>query len=128
MAALGFLVQEAFHPIFPAVEGPAARQLDAVLSTSNGQLGGSILLMAIFFSEIQRARVGWMEPSEAMRTLREAYLPGDLGFDPLGMKPTDEVAFKAMQDKELNNGRLAMIAVAGMCAQEVVSNTPILGA
>merc|ERR1712060_942416 len=28
MASLGFLVQEAFHPIFPWVDGPAARQLD----------------------------------------------------------------------------------------------------
>merc|ERR1712216_970932 len=38
---------------------------------------------------------------------------GDLGFDPLGLKPTDP--------KELNNGRLAMIATAGMIVQELVS-------
>merc|ERR1719353_528727 len=46
MAALGFLVQENFHPIFasPAVDGPVIRQLDQVLSFETGQLGGSVLL------------------------------------------------------------------------------------
>jgi len=48
-------------------------------------------------------------------------VPGDLGFDPLGLKPTDPVEFKAMQNKELNNGRLAMIAAAGMIAQELAT-------
>jgi len=128
MAAVGFLVQEAFHPIFPDVNGPAARQLDLVLSTENGQAAGSVLLLAIFFSEIYRARTGWEDPDVAYRSLVKGYMPGDLGFDPLNMKPTGEKEFRAMQDKELNNGRLAMIAVAGMCAQEVATNVPIFGA
>merc|ERR1712182_21089 len=42
---------------------------------------------------------------------------GDLGFDPLGLKPTDPEELK-----ELQNGRLAMIAAAGMIAQELASN------
>lgn len=105
MAAVGFLVQEAFHPIFPAVNGVAARQLDQVLSTEEGWLGGSILLMAIFFSEIWRARVGWMDPKVAPQTLRPGYMPGDLGFDPLNLKPANEVEYLTMQNKELNNGR-----------------------
>merc|ERR1719454_988561 len=42
---------------------------------------------------------------------------GDLGFDPLGLKPTDPAELKEMQTKELNNGRLAMIAAAGMIVQ-----------
>ena len=33
--------------------------------------------------------------------------------------------YVAMQAKELNNGRLAMIGVAGMTAQELVTDTPI---
>ena len=31
-----------------------------------------------------------------------------------------------MQTKELNNGRLAMIGVAGFCAQELVNHQTIL--
>jgi len=136
MAAVGFLVQENFHPIFAgeAYGGPVIRQLDEVLSTENGQLGGSILLMAIFFSEIWRARVGWKEPPKEAnvypppkyRQLRPGYSPGDLKFDPLSVSAKlDEVAARAMQNKELNNGRLAMIGVAGMTGQELVNNSPI---
>lgn len=53
--------------------------------------------------------------------IRKEIVPGDLGFDPLGLKPTDAEEMKAMQTKELNNGRLAMFGIAGMVAQELVT-------
>ena len=40
-------------------------------------------------------------------------------FDPLGLKPDDEDELFELQTKELNNGRLAMIAIAGFVLQEV---------
>lgn len=43
----------------------------------------------------------------------DEYACGDLGFDPLGLKPSDPEELKIMETKELNNGRLAMIAIAG---------------
>jgi hypothetical protein len=127
MAAAGFLVQEKFHPIFPDVDGPAAFQLDQIPVPEQALL----LLLPIFQSEIARAKKGWMEPdysSDAaaqgsIRTLRKDYMPGDLGFDPLGLKPTSPAEFKEMQNKELNNGRLAMIAVAGMVGQELATGS-----
>ena len=87
------------------VDGPVIRQLDQTLSTSMGLSGGSFLLLVIMFSELYRARTGWMEPSIAMSTLRPEYTPGSLGFDPLKLRPTEPAAFEAMQNKELNNGR-----------------------
>ena len=110
---------------FSYADGPVVRELDQVLSTSNGMLGGSCLLIAIFFSEIQRARVGWVEPEVEYFALREGYLPGDLGFDPMGLKPKEPKELLAMQNKEINNGRLAMIAVAGMTAEELVSGAKL---
>jgi len=53
--------------------------------------------------------------------MKDDHEPGDLGFDPLGLKPKDPKELKAMQSKELNNGRLAMIAAAGMIAQELAT-------
>jgi light-harvesting complex I chlorophyll a/b binding protein 1 len=59
------------------------------------------------------------------RVLRKDYYPGDLGFDPLGLKPDDPEEFAIMQTKELQNGRLAMLGVAGMVAQELVNGKEI---
>ena len=42
--------------------------------------------------------------------------PGDFGFDPLGLYPTDPAKRKERQLQELKNGRLAMIAIGGMVA------------
>ena len=125
VGALGFLVQEQFHPLFADVGGPAIRQLDVILQTPNGLSAGTVMLFGIFFSEWSRAKIGWMEPEVEMRTLRPNYLPGDLGFDPLGFKPKDEAGLMTMQTKELNNGRLAMLACAGIVAQELVTNQPL---
>ena len=61
-----------------------------------------------------------------MRALRKSYQPGNLEFDPFKYKSAmSDDQYVAMQNKELNNGRLAMIGVAGMTAQELVTNTPI---
>lgn len=43
--------------------------------------------------------------------------PGDFGWDPLNIRPKDEAALDDMQTKELKNGRLAMLSVAGMAYQ-----------
>merc|ERR1712222_277462 len=103
VAALGFLVQENFQGIM------------------------ATLLFGVMLTEITRARIGWIPPSEGMQQLRPEYTPGDLGFDPLGMGPKSDPEMLSMKNKELNNGRLAMIALAGICAQEVVSGTELLG-
>ena len=42
-------------------------------------------------------------------------------------RPKTDAEMLSMKNKELNNGRLAMIAVAGMVAEEVVSGTELLG-
>ncbi len=52
-------------------------------------------------------------PVDQPGLLREEYYPGDIGFDPLGLRPSDP----AEATKELQNGRLAMLAAAGFMAQ-----------
>merc|ERR1712220_14985 len=59
-------------------------------------------------------------------TLKAEHTPGDYAFDPAGLKPTNAVELKDMQTKELNNGRLAMIAVAGMVGQELATSGKLL--
>lgn len=54
------------------------------------------------------------------------YIPGDLGFDPLGLYPKDKAGKLEMQAKEIRNGRLAMIAVSAFVAQEYVQQSGIV--
>lgn len=82
------------------------------------------LVAAIGKAETIRAEIGWVEPSKAKfdnpGQLRDTYTPGDIGFDPFQLKPEDPAEFFDMQTKELQNGRLAMLAAAGFLAQEAV--------
>jgi hypothetical protein len=55
----------------------------------------------------------------------DKYLPGDLGFDPLGLfKGTDDHK-RTMQLKEINNGRLAMVAITAYAINEAVTKMPV---
>jgi len=64
-------------------------------------------------------------PSSGGPLLRDEYFPGDVGFDPLNLAPTDSAEFMELHTKELQNGRLAMLGMAGMVAQELVNGKEI---
>ena len=119
LASAGFLVQEKFHPLFNADGGPAIEQIPKLPPVMWP-------LIAIFIGGCESLRIssGWANPNEpdhVFQKLRPEYVPGDIGFDPLGLKPSDPQEFKIMQTKELQNGRLAMLAAAGFLAQEAVT-------
>jgi Chlorophyll A-B binding protein len=59
--------------------------------------------------------------------LEDSYTPGDLGFDPLGLLSRSNQKQKEMRTKELQNGRLAMLAVAGIVALDLVDGRAVLG-
>ncbi|KAJ1475285.1 chlorophyll a/b-binding-like protein [Baffinella frigidus] len=56
----------------------------------------------------------------------DSYLPGDLGFDPLGLYKGSDKNKASLQLKELNNGRLAMMAIAGYAITESAAKVSIL--
>lgn len=55
----------------------------------------------------------------------DQYLPGDLGFDPLGLYKGSDEDKRTMQLKEVNNGRLAMIAITGYAFNEAATKMPV---
>merc|ERR1712048_202457 len=119
LASLGILVAEKFHPLFGGnIDTPAAfafqeTPLEQLWYVVLGVLFSTEIASIESFQPIQEGGALW-----EMRTDRAA---GDFGFDPLGLKPDEEEEFKELQTKELNNGRLAMFATAGMIAQELVT-------
>ena len=56
------------------------------------------------------------------------YTPGDLGFDPLNISRSVGSAEKQreLELKELNNGRLAMLAITGYAVQECTTLGTVL--
>ncbi|KAL7545959.1 hypothetical protein ACHAWF_009316 [Thalassiosira exigua] len=129
LAVIGFLVGEAVEgstPLFDAqITGPAISHFPQI------PVGWDLIIVtAIGFAELQRALVGWVNPKDAPidqpGLLRDDYYPGDIGFDPLGLKPEDPEELNMMITKELQNGRLAMLAAAGFLAQEAVDGKGII--
>jgi hypothetical protein len=129
LAVIGFLVGEKVEGssfLFDAsIKGPAITHLSQV-----PPLFWALLTIAIGASEQTRATIGWVDPKDAPVSkpglLRDDYVPGDIGFDPLGLKPSDPTELAILQTKELQNGRLAMLAAAGFMAQELVDGKGIL--
>ena len=128
LQVVGFLVGEKVEGssfLFDAqVSGPAITHLGQV-----PPLFWALLVATIGAAEQKRATIGWVEPENVPVSkpglLRDSYVPGDLGFDPLGLKPDDAEEFFTLQTKELQNGRLAMLAAAGFMAQELVDGKGI---
>jgi len=58
--------------------------------------------------------------------LKEGYRNGDYNFDPLRLKPKEARELRLMEDRELNHGRLAMVAFVGMLVQEYTTGLPLL--
>tara|TARA_A100001015_G_scaffold312707_1_gene418429 strand:- start:10731 stop:11297 length:567 start_codon:yes stop_codon:yes gene_type:complete len=112
---------------FPLIEGsthqPAIHQFSNL--PANSQLG---IVGLMFISEFSSMVRGWKNPFDKSSTsnyfkIAKNYQPGDFGFSTGLDLESDEG--KTLLNKELNNGRLAMIGVLGMMAQELVSNKAI---
>jgi hypothetical protein len=129
LATVGFLVGEKVEGssfLFDAqITGPAITHLAQV-----PVVFWALLTTTIGAVELIRAKRGWVDPTDSSvlgkaGLLRTDYTPGDIGFDPLRLKPADPEELFTMQTKELQNGRLAMLAVAGFVAQELVDGQGI---
>ena len=124
MATLGYIIGENTPTI--------AYGMDVHHTIANNQLPEipiAVLFpffLAINIAEALRASTGWVEPNVSPFTIRDTYYPGDIKFDPFGLKPTSAEEFANVQSRELSNGRLAMIAVAGFCVQEQINGKGIL--
>ena len=82
------------------------------------------IVLLMFISEFSSMLKGWEKPWISLFTIKPDYQPGDLGFELT--KPEQEEDYTNILNKELNNGRLAMIASLGMIAQELVTHQPLV--
>jgi hypothetical protein len=126
LAALGWPTAEFFHPLLAKSSGlanllAAGDKAPSVLNGGLREAFNPILLVGALMlaTTAEMYQVKFNYPLKSV--------PGDLGFDPLGIsKKQGEAAKRELQMKELNNGRLAMMAIWGMAAQEFVTKAPVI--
>jgi len=124
LAFAGIVAGELFPVLFGSeISGPAIFQYQQAEGIFNAWSANVIgLTLAVEGYNIVN---GWKGPGESegiIADLKSDYLAGDLKFDPLGFGGKTN---KELQTKEINNGRLAMLGVAGIVAQELVTGQSI---
>ena len=137
LAAVGWPLAELWDGTIAKTLGlPSPVELNGGLSPSvlNGGLGsvsplywGACVGLAAavdLYGQSVRAKA---VASDANWMISGSYMPGDLGFDPLGLYPADGAGRRRMQLAEIKHGRLAMIAVTAYAAAEAVSKVPVVG-
>ena len=132
VAFIGILVGENFNPLFDGkITGPAIYQFQQADDLVDFFWVGVLFFIALV--EGNNILQGWENSEEIaerktniVAQLKEDYVNGDLGFDPLGLTPSDPAEFDELRTKELNNGSLAMLGVAGIIAQELVNGKGVI--
>jgi hypothetical protein len=119
LAFVGILVTSAgIHWPAPVFEEATAagwpNALGAVGPSIQGQMLATVGLIEGFSLSAKAGGEGRMDLYYGERP--GGPVAGDLGFDPLGLLSKDPAAADKMREKELKNGRLAMLAVMGMFA------------
>ena len=97
---------------------PAIHQFDGLDQSTQTLIVGGIAA-----AEFQTMLKGWKNPMKTPFELQDKYQPGDLGFALVDDHNSDDQSI--FKTKELNNGRLAMIAALGMIVQELVTEQPL---
>mmetsp|Transcript_23975 Transcript_23975/g.70646 ORF Transcript_23975/g.70646 Transcript_23975/m.70646 type:complete len:181 (+) Transcript_23975:95-637(+) len=128
LAALAWPVQELLNPVLsralrePMLLAETAGRSPSVLN--GALLEGSIpFFVAAAFALISAVDAYSLKLKEARG---EDWLLGDFGFDPLKILGGADVATRRdFQEKELNNGRLAMVAVTLYVIEEALFKAPI---
>ena len=133
LASLGFLVGEQWHPLFGgSIDVPSY----IAFQSTPLQTSWKTVILVIGVLELASMSAfkfplasGWSDGSRYFKTqlfeLKTEHDLGNFGFDPVGLKPKSDDDLKTMQTKELNNGRLAMLAIAGMVGQELATNAKL---
>lgn len=148
MAAVAWPLQEILHPILVDGLNAVGMQVPNLLAESNGaspslvngglfqpELLPSLLLFTLGCVALEvkdvaaRKTLGceWNEYPESIGPFGRQ--PGNFGFDPLNLyRPLSFTEKVSSQERELANGRVAMLAVASYVATEFVAGEPVVRA
>merc|ERR1719450_233718 len=111
LAAFGWPVSEVLN--FGKLltnDGRAPSLLNGGLGEVNGLYWGAVVALAVYWES---------KGLDKQYGKKDDYLPGMLGFDPLGQDSP------GMRDAEILNGRVAMVAITAFALEEALTKAPI---
>merc|ERR1719482_232499 len=91
-------------------DGRAPSLLNGGLGEVNGIYWGAVLAIAVYWEG---------QGLDKQFGKQDTYLPGMLGFDPLGRDSP------SMRNAEITNGRVAMVAITAYALEEALTKAPI---
>merc|ERR1740121_1421065 len=91
-------------------DGRAPSLLNGGLGNVNGVYWAAVVGLAVYWEA---------QGLDKQFGKKDDYLPGMLGFDPLGADSP------AMRNAEITNGRVAMIAITAFALEEAITRAPI---
>lgn len=128
LATVGWPISELFHPYLSEIT-----QNTNILSVNNKVPsilnGGLEKINPIFFMSIIvfTSTIESISLNKDSSNYFDDRIPGDYGFDPLNFyNNKGEFTKRNLELKELNNGRLAMLAITYFAFNEFITNNPIV--
>mmetsp|Transcript_12636 Transcript_12636/g.40633 ORF Transcript_12636/g.40633 Transcript_12636/m.40633 type:complete len:210 (-) Transcript_12636:92-721(-) len=114
LATIGYTYPEAPWAVqaFPGDAYSHANPIKAAIAVPPGAWANIIFFVGLMEFATNRGKMTMMEMFEDPKRV-----PGDLGWDPMGLYADDKK--EKYQMAELQHGRLAMLAAAGMIVQEL---------
>merc|ERR1711924_355167 len=89
----------------------------------------SVVLFAGAVEALSEYKKGQAKAADSQWMLTGSYIPGDLGFDPLGpytIFGKSESGKMLMETAEIKNGRLAMLAITIYALEEAITKNPVV--
>ncbi|PXF44052.1 Fucoxanthin-chlorophyll a-c binding protein A, chloroplastic [Gracilariopsis chorda] len=113
LAFLGFLVQEFVHLPGPEFANPVATE--ALFQVPAAGLWQIFLFCGLMEFIGHKGKITYVNMFE------DGAVPGELGFNPMGLKITERVKLQ-----EIKNGRLAMVGVGGVIHSMLLYKVPVI--
>merc|ERR1712216_305215 len=133
LASVGWVMSELWHtPLAELLGAENLLQEDKAefLAKAPSVLNGGLQNVPVFFWISTLLLTGAIEGWRMLSINEQGplkFTPGQLGFDPLGFYAQEGAKGRMdLQTKELNNGRLAMLAIAFFAASEFATNAAVV--
>lgn len=132
LAAVGWPLSELWQPTIastvqePSLIDPSTDLAPAVLNGNISDINPLFFVGALVLGSMIEART----IDQKKQGTYEPKFIGDIGFDPLNLYPkeNDPEAQRSVQAAEVNNGRIAMLAITSFAFQEFTNNVGVVDA